>query len=382
MAKDRAGASRSGAGGGSGGRPGRLARAMRLADRFTWPLRTSHYAELVNPRWSSHALRATVEETWDETPDVRTLRLRPGRGWKGHLAGQHVSLGVPVRGAYCLRTYSISSAPERVDGCLTITVKAVPSGRVSQKLVREIQPGASLWLGQAQGDFVLPEAGPTRPVFVTGGSGITPVMSMLRSLAARGALSDVVHLHYVPTPADAIFGAELARLAIDHPGYRLHLVTTRVPGPAGPERGHFAAGQLGALCPDWRDRDAYACGPQSLLTDVEAHWAGSAASSRLHVERFRAALAEIPVDAVGGRVRFALSGREFEADGRTSLLQAAEQAGLRPAHGCRMGICHSCSVTLRAGCVRDLRNHTWTDEPGAKVQLCVCAAASDVELEA
>jgi ferredoxin-NADP reductase len=380
MAEDRAGASRSGAGGAAG--RGRLARVARLADCFAWPLRTSHYVELVNPRWSSHALRATVEEVWDETPDARTLRLRPGRGWRGHRAGQHVRLGVPVRGAYCLRTYSISSGPERADGCITITVKAVPSGRVSQHLVREVLPGASLWLGQAQGEFVLPDAGPTRALFVTAGSGVTPVMSMLRSLASRGALSDVVHLHYAPTPADVIFGDELARLANDHPGYRLHLVTTRVPGPAGAERGHFAAAQLETLCPDWRGRDAYACGPQSLLTDVEAHWAGAAPSSRLHVERFRAALAEMPADATGGRVRFARSDREIEADGRTSLLEAAERAGLRPAHGCRMGICHSCSVTLRAGCVRDLRNHTVIDEPGAKVQICVCAAAGDVELEA
>jgi ferredoxin-NADP reductase len=364
--------------GAADGHRGRLARIAGLADRFAWPLRTSHYAELVNPRWSSHALRATVLECWDETQGVRTLKLRPGRGFRPHRAGQHVRVGVPVRGAYCLRSYSISSAPEREDGCLTLTVKAVPSGRVSEHLVREIQPGASLWLGQAQGDFVLPEAGAGRALFVTAGSGITPIMSMLRSLAPRGALSDIVHVHYAKTAADVIFGEELARLAREHPGYRLHLVETRA---AGAGRARFTAAQLGAFCPDFRDRDAYACGPQGLLADVEAHWDRAGLSSRLHVERFRAALAETPEGAAGGLVRFTRSDRELAADGRTSLLRVAEEAGLRPPHGCRMGICHSCSVTLRAGCVRDLRNNTVIDEPGAKVQICVCAAAGDVELE-
>jgi ferredoxin len=75
------------------------------------------------------------------------------------------------------------------------------------------------------------------------------------------------------------------------------------------------------------------------------------------------------------------SGREVEAGGESDLLQVAENAGLSPRHGCRMGICHSCTTTLRRGCVRDLRNGSIIDEPGVKVQICVCAAAGNVDLE-
>jgi ferredoxin-NADP reductase len=357
------------------------ARLSGLADRFAWPLQASHYLELLNPRWTSHALHASVEAHCDETHDVRTLTLRPGRGWRRHRAGQHVRLGVPIGGTVHLRTYSISSPPEREDGCITITVKAVPDGRVSRHLVRGIQPGAQLLLGLPQGDFVLPEAAPVQAVFVSGGSGITPLMSMLRSRASRGDVPDIVHLHYARTARDLIFRDELAALVKKHPRYRLHLVTTRTAGETG-IAGHFSGAQLDQLCPDWKERDAYACGPQGLLADLEAQWRGAALLRRLHIERFRAALAETPADAAGGRVRFARSSREIEADGRTSLLRVAEDAGLRPSHGCRMGICHSCTVTLRAGCVRDLRNNTLTDEPGSRVQICVCAAAGDVELEA
>ena len=357
------------------------ARLSGLADRFAWPLQASHYLELLNPRWTTHALHASVEAHCDETRDVRTLTLRPGRGWRSHRAGQHVRLGVPIGGTVHVRTYSISSPPEREDGCITITVKAVPDGRVSRHLVRGIQPGAQLLLGLPQGDFVLPEAAPVNAVFVSGGSGITPLMSMLRSRASRRDVPDIVHLHYAPTARDLIFRDELAALVKEHPRYRLHLVTTRAPGETG-SAGHFSGTQLDQLCPDWKERDAYACGPLGLLADLEAQWRSAALSRRLHIERFRAALAETPADAAGGRVRFARSSREIEADGHTSLLRVAEAAGLHPPHGCRMGICHSCTVTLRAGCVRDLRNNTLTDEPGSRVQICVCAAAGDVELEA
>ncbi len=361
---------------------GRLpARLAGLADRFAWPLRASHYLELLNPRWTTHALHARVEALRDETCDVRTLTLRPGRGWRSHRAGQHVRLGVPIGGTVHQRTYSISSPPEREDGCITITVKAVPDGRVSGHLVREIQPGARLLLGLPQGDFVLPEAAPVRAVLVSAGSGITPLMSMLRSRASRGDVPDIIHLHYARTARDVIFRDELEALAKEHPRYRLHLITTRGADEPG-ITGRFRGAQLDPLCPDWRQRDAYACGPQGLLADLEAQWRGAALSRRLHTERFHAAFAEAPAGAAGGRVRFARSSREIEADGRTSLLRVAEDAGLRPSHGCRMGICHSCTVTLRSGCVRDLRSNTLTDEPGSRVQICVCAAAGDVELEA
>jgi stearoyl-CoA 9-desaturase NADPH oxidoreductase len=351
----------------------------RLADAFAWPLRTSHYLNLVAPLWSTHTLQARVEGLEDETREARTLTLRPGRGWRGHRPGQFVRVVVSIAGRQHGRTYSISSSPERFedDGCIAITVKAVAGGRVSPHLVRDVRRGDHLGLGPAQGDFVLPEARPVRPLFVTAGSGITPVMSMLRSLEARGELPDIVHLHYAPDPAEVLFGSELAELAKHHARYRLHLVYTR----AARGRRRFTSTELEERCADWGEREAYACGPQTLLDAVESHWRQAGRAERLHVERFGAALAAAPLDSAGGRVRFSGSGLDALADGSTTLLRVAEGAGLCPPHGCRMGICHTCTTTLRAGRVRDLRNNLLIDEPGSKVQICVCAAAGDVELE-
>jgi ferredoxin-NADP reductase len=320
-----------------------------------------------------------VEGLVDETPAARTLILRPPRGWLGHRAGQYAPVGVVIDGRRHVRTYSISSAPERFedDECIAITVQAVARGLVSRQLAREVRRGDHLWLGPAQGAFVLPEATPARTLFVTAGSGITPVMGMLRSLEAEGALPDIVHVHHAPRRAEAIFAAELADLAKAHPRYRLHLVCTR----EGAEGAHLSPDRLARLCPDWSMRETWACGPEPLLEFAESHWRKAGLGARLHVERFRARLEKTSPGDRGGRVRFQQSGREIDADGSTSLLRAAEAAGLAPRHGCRMGICHSCTTTLRAGCVRDLRTGSIIDEPGTPVQICVCAAAGAVELE-
>jgi ferredoxin-NADP reductase len=351
-----------------------------LADMFAYPLRHSHYLELVNPLWTQHVLKARVEAVWDDTADTRTLTLRPGRSWRSHRAGQYVRVGVPIDGKRHTRTYSISSAPGRSDGCITVTVKAIDGGRVSTQLTRAVKVGDYLPLGEPQGDFVLPDAVPVHPLFITGGSGITPVMSMLRSYVMEyEVIPDVTHMHYAPHADDVIFGRELAMLQSDQPHYHLHKYYTRASSEAASV--HFNAAQLEAACPDWREREVWACGPASLLDAVEAHWAGAGLSRQLHVERFHAKVAAMPAEGTkGGRVWFAASEVAVDTDGAACLLNVAEGAGLNPAHGCRMGICHGCNTKLVSGCVRDTRTGTLITEPGDTVQVCVCTAVGDVEL--
>ena len=351
-----------------------------LADMFAYPLRHAHYLELVNPLWTEHVLKARVVSVWDDTADTRTLTLRPGRGWRSHRAGQFVRLGVPVDGKRHTRTYSISSAPGRSDGCITVTIKAIKGGRVSHHLARNVKVGSYLPLGEPQGEFVMPESMPVHPLFITAGSGITPVMSMLRSYALEyDVIPDVTHMHYAPHALDVIFGAELQQMQLVQPHYRLHKYYTRASAQAASV--HFSMEQLEAACPDWREREVWACGPASLLDAVEAHWAKAGLSRQLHVERFRAKVAVVPATGVKeGRVFFARSKVEAASDGGTNLLRLAEDAGLNPPHGCRMGICHGCNTTLVSGCVRDLRTGTLIFDAGDTVQVCVCTAVGDVEL--
>ncbi|MDQ6696003.1 MAG: ferredoxin reductase [Actinomycetota bacterium] len=354
-----------------------------VVNLFATPLQASHYVELVNPLWSSHKLQARVEGVWDETRDARTITLRPGRNWRRHRAGQYIRLGVPIGGRRFTRTYSISSSPERRDGCITLTVKVLDGGRMSGHLVRNLQVGTYLPIGLPQGDFVVPESTPVRPLFITAGSGVTPAMSMLRTWDIVGNMPDVAHVHYAPHRYDVIFGSEMERLASAHRRYKYRPVLTRDGGEAPGASNHFDAAQIDALCPDWRGREVWACGPQSLLSAVEDHFNAAGRGRSLHIERFRAPLADVPAGAAGGRVTFRAAGAEVaaEADASTPLLRVAEDAGLNPEHGCRMGICHTCDVPLIAGRVRGLRTGEVIDEPGRAVQICISGAAGDCELE-
>lgn len=350
---------------------------------FFTPLRASHYLELVNPLWNSQRLQARVEGVWDETADCRTLTLRPGKGWRKHRAGQHIRVGVMIDGMRHTRTYSISSAPERSDGCITITIKSVPGGRVSQALTRQIRPGMYLPIGLPQGDFFIPDAVPVRALFITAGSGITPIMSMLRSLSSSSQLPDIYHIHFAPHAFGVIFGRELRNLAANHPRYRLSLVYTRegnIQASSSPR--HFSSQLLAQFCPDWRDRDLWLCGPQSLVESARATWQDAGLASRVHVEQFHATRAPLSADACGGQIAFMRSGLAVTAKGQENLLRLAEDAGLNPDHGCRMGICHGCSVKLISGQVRDLRNgQIMSCDPGQEVQICVTAAVGDIELD-
>jgi len=348
---------------------------------FAYPLKTSHYVELVNPLWATHHLQAQVVGVKSETADARTITFKAGSSWRRHRAGQHVRLGINLNGRHHTRTYTISSAPEYDSGYFTITVKMIEDGLVSSHIVRNLQVGDYIPVGLPQGDFYLPDASPIQPLFITAGSGITPAMSMLRSLIAQQRLPSSVHIHYAPDKDAVIFGNELREMDSKQKYYHLHEIYTQTSDSASGVNPYFSAEQLERLCPDWKERDCYACGPASLLASVEEHWQKAGLSHKLHIERFLADFAPIPKDVVGGKVTFAKSGIETDADSHTNLLNVAEDAGMNPHHGCRMGICHSCDVTLKSGSVRDLRTGQVLNDVGARVQICVCAASGDCELD-
>ncbi len=344
-------------------------RLLAGAARLTTPLLPDDYLGLLDPLWSTTDLRARVVEVRPEAAGATTLVLRPGAGWTGHLAGQWVRLGVEVDGVVQSRSYSLTSPP-RPDGLLSVTVVPVAGGVVSTVLAREVRPGDLLRLDRAAGEFVLPSPLPERLLLISAGSGITPVVGLLRDLAARGPLADVVLVHSARTREDVVLGEELRSLAANHPGCRLVERHTRADGRLTPE-------QLDALVPDRAERAAYACGPAELLDALEAHWARS--GGVLRTERFAARLA--PGAGDGGTVTFARTGRTAAVAGGP-VLSAGEDAGVLLPSGCRMGICFGCVVPLRSGVLRDLRTGEAAGEPGDLVQTCITTPCGDVVLDA
>jgi stearoyl-CoA 9-desaturase NADPH oxidoreductase len=364
------------AGGSVTGR-GPAARIVRsVAARVTTPLLPDDYLHMVNPLWSARELRGKIVEVVPETDDAATLVIKPGWGWSfRYQAGQYVGIGVHLNGKWHWRSYSISSSPADGSprgrrGRLTITVKAMPEGLLSEHLVRGLEPGTIVRLALPQGEFVLPDPPPAKILFWTGGSGITPVMSMLRTLDRRGTMSDVVHIHSAPSMDAAIFRAERLALAARHSGLRLI-------ENFDDQHGMLDVDRLAEVCPDWKTRETWVCGPAPMLAAAESRWDSAKLTKRLHIERFSA---QLTTSAEGGRVTFAASGKEAEVDGATTLLEAGEAAGIQMPFGCRMGICHTCIVPLKKGTVKDLRSGVEYHQ-NAGVQTCITAAAGDCALE-
>ncbi|CAA9529403.1 MAG: Flavodoxin reductases (ferredoxin-NADPH reductases) family 1 [uncultured Solirubrobacteraceae bacterium] len=340
---------------------------------FFTPLLPDDYLELINPLWSTRELRGRVERVERETDDTRTIVIRPGWEWPGHEPGQYLRVGVIVDGVHHWRAYSLTSDPGREDGCISITPKLVPEGKVSPHLVEQTQPGSIVRLGGVEGTFKLPDEPPEKVLFLSAGSGVTPIMAMLRCLERQDALSDVVHLHSARTAGDVIFGDRLRAIAERHPGYRLHERHTGADPRLGP-------GDLDTLCPDWRERETFMSGPAELLDAMAEHWEAHGNPERLHMERFQPTIGGDAEAGEGGTVCFKRSGTETECDGGTPILVAGEEAGLELEFGCRMGICHTCVGRLSSGRVRDLRTGEILQE-GETVRICISAPEGPVALE-
>jgi len=355
---------------------GRVLRSRTLS-ALTSPHGVDRYLEQVNPLWAAHEVRARVVDVRPEVDDeghrVSTLTLQPASTWRGHRAGQHVSVGVELDGARrTTRVFTVSSPDSRPGDRFTITVRANPAtpGRpsVSSYLAERARPGTMVHLSQAEGDFVLPDRVPERILLVSGGSGITPVMSMLRSLQRRTHRGRVTFLHYAPSPERLIYAAELDDVRRSGHGIDLHVLH---PSQGDP---YLSPAFLERLVPDYRDVDTWACGPAPLIEAVRAAYAGS---GRLRVEWFKPPRTG---GVAGGSVEFARAGTSVANDGGTLLAQA-EAAGLRPESGCRMGICFSCTTRKSEGTVRNVLTGETSSLPDEDVRICVSTAVGDCSID-
>jgi len=330
--------------------------------------------DLFHPLRRGTDLRARIVAVHAETADAATIELKPGKDWAGHVPGQYIRIGIDVGGRRHWRAYSLTHGP-RADRHISITVKAVPGGVVSEFLVHRAKPGTLVHLEQAAGEFVLDEAH-HKLLFVTAGSGITPVIGMLRNLfpvTDSGVLHghdrdlDITVVHLAPSEPQTIFRRNLAELGESG--------AIRLVPRYDDVHGVFDVATLGELVPDLADRTTYACGPHGLLDALEAHHAELGLP--LFTEQFRAGTVE---PGEGGTLTIA--DRTLELDGATPILDAAEDAGLIMPSGCRMGICMGCILPLKEGAVRDLRTGDVTvavpgetPSTGLPIQTCISAAA-------
>lgn len=348
--------------------------ALRAVRHLFTPLLPDDYLELINPLWTTRELRGRVERIEPEGSDAATVMIRPGFAWQGHAPGQYVRLGVLIDGRYHWRAYSLTSDPDDEDGLVSVTPKKVDKGVVSPYLVQRIRPGEVVRLGEVEGVFTLPDPLPASMLFISAGSGVTPIISMLRSLHHRRALDDVVVIHSARTERQLMFGAALRELDRRHDGMRLELRLTEHQGRITPD-------DLDRLCPDWREREAFCSGPGEMLDGLVEHWTEHGDPTRMHLERFQPIIGGGVGEGTGGSVRFLRSKVTVDCDGGTPILVAGEKEGLTLPFGCRIGICHTCAGTARSGTIRDLRTGDVADVTGKVIRTCVNTAEGDLEIE-
>jgi ferredoxin-NADP reductase len=354
-------------------------RLLRVAELAATPLVPSDYLDVFNPLRAGAELRGRIEEIHPETADAATIVIRPGADWAGHVPGQYLRIGIDVDGVRLWRAYSLTHGP-REDGRISITVKAVPDGKVSNFMVHRSEVGTLVHLEQAAGEFVLPTDG-GKFLFVTAGSGITPVIGMLRNLfpvgeggavrLARSEPYDITVVHVAPSEPHSIFIDNLREL--DAAGM-INLVARY-----DDEHGVLEVDDLADLVPDLAERTTFACGPAGLLDALEEHH--TQRGMKLLTEQFRVATI---VAGDGGTLSFTQNDTVVEADGSRPILDEAEDAGVLMPSGCRMGICFGCVLPLREGTVRDLRTGEITTAAvgdGVKIQTCISAAAGSCEID-
>jgi len=353
--------------------PRRLLRSS-LVDLLLGPHGVDRYLELIRPDLTVLDARAEVVAVRRQTPRSVTLTLRPNGAWSGFSAGQFVRVGIEIDGVRRTRTYSPACSEHRAGRAIELTVTEHPDGLVSRHVQQRLHAGAIVHLGPAQGAFLLPRPRPSRLILISGGSGITPVLSMLRTLRDEGHDGEVAFVHYARTAADWLYRAEVREIAVADPSVRVAYVATREGG------GRIDKDAVRLLLGGSHPGAAYAgvCGPPGLIEAVRGIWRG--ASEQVIAETFTPPSRAVSGAAADGTLRFLNSARAA-AIGDGTLLEQAEAAGLSPAFGCRMGICHTCTCRKSAGAVRNVLTGELSDEEDEDIQLCVSVPAGDVALE-
>lgn len=327
----------------------------------------------VDPVKAVRRVMARVVSIVDETPDIKRFAFRANDNFTGFQAGQYVPVKVQIDGIYHERCYSLVSDPQ--DAVVEIAVKRQPQGRVSNWLHDQLKVGDVVELGQADGEFVLPAQLPAKLLLIAGGSGVTPVYSLLNAVLKRNPQQDVVVVYYANREVDLAFGKDMVELAVKHSGLQLHYALF-----SSGDAGKFSEKQLASVCADFATRQTFICGPQGLMKAAADLWTAKGIAQQLKQELFGPVA--LSSDVVGNAMPITLRrSQQVLVNTKSSLLESVEATGARPAAGCRIGICKTCSCTKVSGVVRDKITGAIDDAPNTQVRICVSEPLSPVVLD-
>lgn len=349
--------------------------------------------QLLAPKWTTDAYRAHVVEIRDEMTDMYTLVLKPATGvidqrWPAFQAGQFVELMIEKDGARTTRCFSISSSPAyyQKTGLIELSIRIQKKGRITPWIRQQLQKNDLVNLSVAQGDFVLPsktkftynESGnkPEKLLFIAGGSGVTPFRSMLQQLKNSSTALDIHLLYYSRDKQQILFHQEFQQLEKELANLSITFVDSELDG-------FINTRHLQEYCADYAQRSAYICGPSPMIQQTRKVLAElDVAKEKIHFEFFGAAPIEMDKNTQGA-VHFQTSDKVWisEEGQQNSLLEQAEELGLKPVSGCRIGVCHQCICKKKSGVVFNTRTREYSDTGTEEIQLCISVAQGDVVLD-
>ncbi|KTQ97711.1 ferredoxin [Aureimonas ureilytica] len=337
----------------------------------------------------------------EETHDVKTFVFAPRTRRRFVFdPGQFLTFEFEIDGETIYRCYTISASPTRPDTC-SITVKRVPNGPVSNWLHDHFKPGMTLKATGPMGEFSWARhvSASGKYLLISGGSGVTPMMSMTRAAYDLAEIRDTVFLHAARTPADIVFDDELAMMSRRNRSIRVaHVCECDAPGRSWPGlRGRLSAGMLEAVAPDFREREVFVCGPSPFMTAVRAMLQGAGFDmARYHEESFNfeelspgekaeveTAAEEMAPATRTFRIEFAKTKRVVECPEDMPILEAAKRAGLRLPSSCTKGLCGTCKSKKVSGEVEMTHQGGIRQREIDAGQILICCAKprSDVVIE-
>ncbi len=324
---------------------------------------------------------ARVLRVEPEALDTVSITLKPNRNFPGYLAGQHMNLSADINGRRVTRCYSFTSCPD-THGAISFSVRRDPNGMMSQWLCDQLQPGSIVEITGVFGELTLEtlQARPTdKLVMLAAGSGITPMLSLLRALSAREHRGPLTLLYWERSAASFCFTRELDSLCERHPNLRIQRLTTDRRGGTDDHTGRISAEQLARLLGPADEHSkpiVLACGSAGFVSSAQALMQPRA--GQFHAEAFSPPAPSRDEPSQHFQLELLRSGRSLTVSNQQTLLEALEAEGVAVESGCRMGICNTC-VCQASGSTRD--STTGLQHNGGATRLCVSRASSDLQLD-
>jgi len=329
----------------------------------------------IHPTWSWQRPLARIVARKVEGRDSVTLTLKPNRHAKPFLAGQHINITTEINGMRVTRSYSPTLLTQQKD-LFNITIKRIRGGKVSTWFTEYAKVGQVVELGEPFGEMTLSQH--QKHLFLAAGSGITPFISLIREWVKQGAHGQATLIYWAKTQAELCFVEEFTKLSDAYSNLNIHYILTQEK-PENQQFGERINQQiLQTLVNNMNEHAAYACGPAEFVEHARG-------LTQMIVKDFHGEAFSIPViDADTTQmvnIQLSKSNRSISVPVGQSILTALEDQGIKPASGCRMGICNTCVCTKQMGTTEHLLSKDQDSEIGSSVRICVSRARTDLTLD-